>query len=173
MIVAPTTANTDTSEGTLKRVVWTTLVCALTCSTSATMAQGTAGKDTSFHAMQMRGRIVMGVDQYTSIHKFEDLSDGGRIELQRDVDDAEGVAAIRRHLTAISKAFAQGDFSAPAMVHMKEVPGAAVMASRKGAIRYTYKPLARGGELRIQTADAAARAAIHAFLAFQRTEHLH
>lgn len=135
------------------------------------LAAQTAKHDSAFHAMQMRGRVVMGVDQYTSTHKFESLPDGGRIELQRDVDDAKGTDAIRQHLTAIANAFAKGDFSAPAMVHMKDVPGAAAMSARKTAIRYEYKQLKRGGEIRITTRDPAAIRAIHAFLAFQRSEH--
>src|SRR5688572_1728225 len=139
--------------------------------TAAQPALGQTKPDSTFHAMQMRGRIVMGVDQYTSAHKFESLPDGGRIELQRDVDDPKGADAIRQHLIAIANAFSKGDFSAPAMVHMKEVPGAAEMSARKTAIRYQYKELKRGGEIRITTRDRAAIRAIHDFLAFQRTEH--
>ena len=127
--------------------------------------------DSAYHAMQMRGKVVMGVDQYTSSHKFEDLSDGGRIELQRDRDDAQGTAAIRAHLKAISAAFQKGDFSAPALVHMKQVPGADEMAARKSAIRYTFKELPRGGEVRIVSTDPQAVRAVHRFLAFQRSEH--
>jgi hypothetical protein len=127
--------------------------------------------DSAFHAMQMRGKVVMGVDQYTSTHQFEDLADGGRIELQRDRDDAQGTAAIRAHLKSISAAFQKGDFSAPALVHMKEVPGASEMAARKTSIRYTFKELPRCGEVKISTKDPAAVAAVHKFLAFQRTEH--
>ena len=47
--------------------------------------------DTSFAAMQARGQMVMGVDQYTSMHVFEDLPDGGRIVLERkDAADSTG-----------------------------------------------------------------------------------
>jgi hypothetical protein len=146
-------------------------IVVLTVLLAQPLAAQTPKHDSAFHAMQMRGRVVMGVDQYTSTHKFESLPDGGRIELQRDVDDAKGADAIRQHLTAIANAFAKGDFSAPAMVHMKDVPGAADMSARKTAIRYEYKQLKRGGEIRITTRDPAAMRAIHAFLAFQRSEH--
>src|SRR4051812_36567910 len=47
-------------------------------------AASAQAQDSSFSAMQQRGKIAMGVDQYTSIHKFDDLVNGGRIELQRD-----------------------------------------------------------------------------------------
>jgi hypothetical protein len=127
--------------------------------------------DAEFAALQTRGAAAMGVDQYTSTHRFEDLPDGGRIELQRDTEDAEGIAAIRTHLQHIAAAFARGDFATPAMVHMREVPGTAGMAARAGAIRYEYRGLPRGGEVVITTRDPEAIRAIHAFLAFQRSDH--
>lgn len=131
----------------------------------------TAAQDTSFAAMQKRGKVAMGVDQYTSIHKFDDLPDGGRIELQRDRDDVAGVEAIRDHLRRISVAFASGDFSTPAFVHMRDVPGTKVMTEKRGVIRYSFRELPRGGELRIVTTDSDALSAVHRFLAFQRGDH--
>jgi len=113
----------------------------------------------------------MGVDQYTSTHRFEDLPDGGRIELQRNRPDSAGVVAIREHLRAIAEAFAKGDFAAPALVHAGTVPGAHAMAEKHRAIRYQYRPLPLGGEVRISTGDAEALQAIHTFLDFQRREH--
>jgi hypothetical protein len=127
--------------------------------------------DSAFSAMQERGKQAMGVDQYTSTHHFDADADGGRIELQRDVDDTAGVAAIRHHLKEIATAFTAGDFSTPAFVHMQDVPGAKVMAAKHDVIAYTYRELPRGGELRIVSKDAAAVAAIHEFLAYQRREH--
>ena len=127
--------------------------------------------DSAFHAMQMRGKLVMGVDQYTSTHVFEDLPTGGRIALQRDRDDAEGTTVIRAHLKTIAEAFKAGDFTAPALVHMKDVPGVAVLRAKRAAITYTFRELPRGGEVVVTTADKKAVAAIHEFLEFQRKEH--
>lgn len=130
-----------------------------------------AKHDTAFAAMQERGRAAMGVDQYTSTHHFDALPDGGRIELQRDVDDSVGVAQIRAHIRDIARAFKAGDFSTPATVHMRDVPGTKVMAARRAAITYEPRDLPRGAELRIHTADPDALRAIHEFMAFQRSEH--
>ena len=113
----------------------------------------------------------MGVDQYTSTHQFDALPNGGRIELQRDVDDTAGVAQIRRHLQEITKAFAVGDFSIPAFVHRQEVPGTKVMAAKRDVISYMYSELPRGGEVRIVTKDPQALEAIREFTAFQRQDH--
>lgn len=130
-----------------------------------------APHDTSFAAMQRRGARAMGVDQYTSTHRFDSLADGGRIELQRDVADSAGVEQIRRHLRAIAAAFASGDFGTPAFVHLRQVPGTETMAAKRASITYAYHDLPRGGELRITTADPEAVRAIHDFMAFQRGEH--
>lgn len=147
------------------RAMLVALTCALLC------VDPLAAQDSSFAAMQQRGKIAMGVDQYTSIHHFDDLADGGRIRLERDKDDAVGARAIQAHLRGIAKAFSTGDFSTPAFVHMQSVPGTADMAKRRAAIRYDFQPLRRGGQLRITTADTSARRAVHEFLAFQRGEH--
>jgi hypothetical protein len=148
----------------------------LASSPASVIAQSHAGhadsrQDSAFRAMQTRGKVVMGVDQYSSIHRFEALPDGGRIELQRDEPDSVGATAIRAHMRAIARAFAAGDFSAPATVHLETVPGVPVMRARRKAIRYETSDLARGAALRIRTSDPVAVAAVHRFLAYQRREH--
>jgi hypothetical protein len=138
---------------------------------TAMHAMPASGQDTSFAGVQTRGRAAMGVDQYTSTHRFDALPDGGRIELQRDSDDSVGVTTIRAHIRAIALAFKSGDFSTPGFVHMRMVPGADVMAAKRGVISYEPRDLPRGAELRIRTTDAEAIAAIHRFMAFQRSDH--
>lgn len=113
----------------------------------------------------------MGVDQYTSAHRFEPLADGGRIELQRQGDDSADVAQIRQHLRGITAAFKAGQFDQPTTVHAGAVPGTGVMATRRDAITYVYADLPRGGEVRLISKDSVAIEAIHQFLAFQRMEH--
>jgi hypothetical protein len=128
-------------------------------------------QDSAFAALQNRGARVMGVDQYTSTHRFVALSDGGTISLERDARDSTGVRTIREHLRGIAQAFAAGDFSASATVHAREVPGTDVMRARRALIRYEFRPLPAGGEVRMTTADPDALRAIHEFLAFQRADH--
>ena len=127
--------------------------------------------DSSYAAMQERGRSAMGVDQYTSAHRFDDARDGGRIVLQRDAADTAGTRVIREHLRSIAARFAAGDFRVPGFVHAGEVPGARTMALHRRAISYRFEPLPGGGQVRIVTRDSAVVSAIHRFLAFQRTEH--
>jgi hypothetical protein len=131
-----------------------------------------AKSDSAFRALQERGKAVMGVNQYTSAHVFESLPDGGRIELQRDIADSTDVRIIRAHMQEVAKLFAAGDFSFTQAVHdTKQIPGIDVMRDAGGAIRYTYRELPRGGEVRLSTSDARAVKAIHDFFAFQRSDH--
>lgn len=138
---------------------------------AAVPALTAAAQDSAFVELQHRGKQAMGVDQYTSEHRFDDLADGGRIELQRDSSDTAGVRTIRAHLQQIAEAFGRGDFTTPAFVHAGDVPGTRIMRERRDAIRYEFRPLPGGGEVRITSADPEAVRAIHAFLAFQRQDH--
>jgi hypothetical protein len=161
----------------MMRIPAAVLLCVAGC--AAPRPAGSPGApaapaDSAFAALQARGASPggMGVDQYTSAHRFDDLADGGSIRLERLADDPAGIQQIRAHMRQIADAFARGDFRIPGFVHdSAAVPATAVMAERRSAIRYAYGELPRGGMLRIQSADPEAVAAIHAFLAFQRMDH--
>jgi len=127
--------------------------------------------DSAFMLVQARGHTAMGVDQYTSTHRFEPLPDGGRISLQRDPGDSAGVAKIRRHMRRIADAFGRGDFNLPGFVHGREVPGTAVMTAGRARIDYLVDTLPGGGQLRLITGDQSVLVAIHEFLNFQRHDH--
>ena len=141
----------------------------LACRDDAPPAEKTV--DTAFAALQQRGQMAMGVDQYTSQHKFEATSEGGRIELQRDTADSLGIAQIRAHLKLIQHAFQAGDFSTPAFVHMRDMPGTDVMKAKRDVIEYGYADLPRGGEVQIRTKDPDALAAIKQFMDAQKMDH--
>lgn len=151
----------------MRRLVLLCLIAAACRETPTRSAPG----DTAFAARQARGQQAMGVDQYTSAHQFDDLPNGGRIELQRDSTDTAGVRTIREHLRLIAGSFAGGDFSLPGFVHAGTVPGTAVMAARRDLITYQFEPLPGGGQVLLTSSNSAAVSAIHAFLAFQRQDH--
>lgn len=130
-----------------------------------------AHADSQFAAVQRRGATVMGVDQYTAKHVFEDLPNGGRIVLERDdASDTAAVRTIRTHMREIEAAFHQGNFSAPGLVHAQTVPGTDVMRSRRGFIAYVVTDRPRGAELRILTSDGGDLGGSRVF-AFQRLDH--
>ncbi len=134
-------------------------------------AQGTT--DSSFAAMQKRGAMVMGVDQYTSQHTFDLLPDGGRISLVRDGTDTAGVRTIRAHMQDIARSFAAGDFAHAFSVHQHELPGTEVMRQRRAAIQYRVDTVPGGGAGRITSRDSIPVRAIHQVLTSQPKEHPH
>jgi hypothetical protein len=155
----------------MRHVVLATTVAFAACSSRATPA-AKPPTDSAFAEVQERGATVMGVDQYTSAHVFEDLPDGGRIVLERsDPADSAGIATIRAHMRQIAADFTAGDFSKPFAVHAMVVPGTKTMAERRDRITYEATDRSQGAEVRIRTADAKAIAAVHEFLTFQRADH--
>jgi hypothetical protein len=144
----------------------------LTVSAACGRAESDARQDAAFDSLQRRGEAVMGVDQYTSAHVFEELPDGGRIILERaDSTDTASVRIIREHMREIAKLFAAGDFAKPFQVHARVVPGTDVMTRLRDRIAYEASDRPRGGQVRISSGDSVAVRAIHAFLAFQRMDH--
>lgn len=156
---------------------WLTVVIGMSLTSAPLLAQHdkhppAQKNDSAFRALQQRGKAVMGVDQYTSSHVFESLADGGRIELQRDVDDSTGVRVIREHMREVARRFAAGDFSFSEAVHANhEIPGVAALRAAREAVRYSYRELPRGGEVRLTSSDERLVKAIHEFLAFQNSDH--
>jgi hypothetical protein len=124
--------------------------------------------------LKKRGALAMGFDQDKTTHRFPVSPAGGSIEV--DANDAADRASrdqIRSHLKEIAKAFARGDFEKPFQTHAEVPPGVPEMQRSKEKIRYQFVETPRGGAVRITTTNAAALAAVHAFLAYQSREHKH
>ena len=151
----------------MKRLLSLSLLALVACSSS----KPDTPTDSTFAAMQNRGQMAMGVDQYQSKHRFTPTPDGGTIELQSDTGDSLDVAQIRAHLKLIQHAFKAGDFSTPTFVHAHAMPGSSAMSANSKLIEYSYKDLPRGGEVRITSSDKIAVKAIHDFLDAQSSEH--
>jgi hypothetical protein len=122
--------------------------------------------------MNKRGDHAMGFDQARTIHHFTLLADGGAIQVEaKDPKDTASRDQIRMHLGQIAKMFAAGDFSIPQAVHAQVPSGVETMKKLKAEINYKYEETKKGGRVRISTANAEARGAVHEFLRFQITEH--
>lgn len=61
---------------------------------------GGADGDPAFATLQDRGAATEGMDvnQYASVHRFDDLPYGGRVELQDTAGDDAAVGRIRTHM---------------------------------------------------------------------------
>jgi hypothetical protein len=128
--------------------------------------------DTHDAALDERGGRAMGFSQTATVHHFLLKADGGVIQVEvRDASDAESLELVRRHLSQIARAFAEGDFTTPALVHERVPPGADAMRRLKSEITYTYEETEAGARVRISTGNADALAAVHNFLRFQIEDH--
>lgn len=122
--------------------------------------------------MKKRGAEAMGFDQDATTHHFRLAATGGSIEVTvNDKSDEQTIAAIRGHLRSIAGEFSEGRFDKPFHTHGEVPPGVAEMQKSRQSIAYRYEDLPQGGAVRIETKDATALDAIHAFLRYQITEH--
>ena len=122
--------------------------------------------------LERRGDAVMGFSHEKTTHHFRLRETGGEIEVTaNDPADAGSAAQIRGHLAHITRMFAEGDFTAPVLIHAKNPPGADVMTRLKERIAYRLEEVPGGARVRITASDSTALEAIHAFLRFQITDH--
>jgi len=132
-----------------------------------------SGAEQHQHAQsQDRAHQGMGFDQQKTTHHFLIHKTGGTIEvIAKDANDTVSTDEIRTHLRHIASAFAHGDFTLPMFVHDTEPPGVPVMKERRAQLTFRFEEIPAGGKVVIQTADTAAREALHDFLRFQIREH--
>jgi hypothetical protein len=123
-------------------------------------------------ALDERGARAMGFSQTATVHHFLLKPDGGVIQVEvKDASDAANRDLVRQHLSHVARAFAEGDFETPMLVHERVPPGADVMRRLKSEISYTYEETEAGARVRISTKNAEALAAVQDFLRFQIEDH--
>jgi hypothetical protein len=122
--------------------------------------------------MMKRGEQAMGFSQEETAHHFRLYKDGGAIEVvANDPKDTASRDQIRMHLSHIAKMFSAGNFEAPMFIHATTPPGVPTMTTLREQIQYEYQAIDNGARVRITTASAQARDAIHAFLLYQILDH--
>jgi len=131
-----------------------------------------ATQDDHHQGVVDRGDHVMGFSHDKATHHFLLYSDGGAIDVQSNAaDDTATRDEIRTHFGHIAKLFADGDFSAPMLIHAQNPPGSAAMKKLRDAIQYKLENTEHGARIRITSKNADAIAAIHEFLRFQIKDH--
>ena len=115
---------------------------------------------------------VMGFSQEKTTHHFQLTYDGGVIDVGADdVKDVTSRDEIRCHLRHITRRFADGDFSAPMLVHSTNVPGTEAMSRMKRELHWQMEETPRGGRILVTADSRAAREAVYQFLRFQIEDH--
>jgi hypothetical protein len=122
--------------------------------------------------MEERGEKGMGFSQVATTHHFFLKPDGGVIQVEaNDAADATNRDNIRVHLSHIARAFADGDFDIPMVVHDTVPPGVPDMKRLRSTIKYSFEQTSNGGRVVISSTDPDSLSAIHKFLQFQIEEH--
>jgi hypothetical protein len=91
--------------------------------------------------------------------------------LLADSADTTSRDEFRMHLGHIKRAFKNGHFDIPMLVHDTVPPGVPEMKRLRKEIQYTFEETASGGRVIISYTDKEAVSAIHSFLRFQIDEH--
>ena len=120
-----------------------------------------------------RGADVMPFSLDATTHVFTKTAQGGTQRVvAKNPGDAQQVRLVREHLREIETEFRQGDFSGPAHIHGKDMPGLAQLeATRPGAISIGYRKVRGGAELAYRTADPQLVGALHAWFDAQLSDH--
>jgi hypothetical protein len=122
--------------------------------------------------VNQHGDHVMGFSHEKTTHHFELHYDGGVIDVRaNDVKDTESRDQIRSHFHHIAQMFAEGNFSAPMLVHGRDVPGTAAMARLKDQLHWELQETPRGARIVVTADNQEALAALHEFLKFQIEDH--
>ncbi len=120
-----------------------------------------------------RGSHVMPFDLEKTTHVFSKTEQGGLQQvIVKDPKNSEQIKLIRQHLAKISAEFKKGDFSNPAKIHGKDMPGLKVLRNTKPEqISITYKELPNGAEINYVGKEAKVIEAIQQFFEAQLSDH--
>lgn len=123
--------------------------------------------------VHMHAGDVMPFDMARTVHVFRMTETGGieRVVTREGVDDAQQVALIHHHLMNEAERFQHGDFSDPARLHGKDMPGLHELRAAAPRIRVQFRPLANGAEIEFRARDLRAITAIHRWFGAQLSEH--
>jgi hypothetical protein len=121
-----------------------------------------------------KGGMVMPFDLDKTTHRFQPTDQGGVEKVvARDPKDSQQVALIQAHLKHEAERFSAGDFSDPAAIHGKDMPGLAQLSAGAKRIRFAYAALPDGAAISYTTADPALVTALHDWFKAQTMDHGH
>jgi hypothetical protein len=139
----------------------------------AIMFASPAPAQTRQQTIRERSAHVMPFSMDAAMHTFEPTNTGGVMTVIVHDGDANQVALVRTHLQKEAASFARGDYSDPAYIHGKSMPGLAVLSSGAKRISVRYAELPAGATISFLTADRALITALHRWFAAQVSDHGH
>jgi hypothetical protein len=127
--------------------------------------------DTHQDMVMEHGAQVMPFDQKQAMHMFLPSGTGGVIEVVVHDMDASQIGLVRSHLLQEAAMFARGDYSDPAYIHGKTMPGLARLESAASRVSVRYFETPSGAAITLASANQDLVAAIHQWLAAQQHDH--
>ena len=116
--------------------------------------------------------LVMPFKLDATTHLFKLTIDGGLQQVVvKDASNQTQVELIRRHLKMESQKFSQGDFSDPASIHGKNMPGLSTLVKSASNIVFNYVDLPDGGQITYSASDPKIIKAIHDWFDAQLSDH--
>lgn len=142
------------------------VVLFLVCGCSVVLAQ------TAQDHIHTMGHSVMPFDLAKSTHIFH-MTDSGGVQrvIVKDASAKDQVAMIQRHLEHEAEAFQRGDYSDPASLHGKDMPGLKELQTGAKQIMVVYSALPNGAEINFITMNLHLLTAVHRWFGAQLSEH--
>jgi hypothetical protein len=120
-----------------------------------------------------RGAVVMPFDLKATTHIFTKTTIGGiQKVVVKNASNTTQIRLIREHLKKVAAQFSKGDFSDPAYIHGKEMPGLAELkAAQPAEIKIQYRKLKKGAEIIYTTKNPKLVTAVHQWFDTQLADH--
>lgn len=122
--------------------------------------------------VRARGQQVMPFRLDRTTHIFAKTATGGveSVVAKTQADGAQ-IPLIREHLRKERSLFSRRNFKDPMATHGMNMPGIDTLRHEAAQISISYRPLARGAQLRYTTASQQVREALHAWFDAQLMDH--
>ncbi|MGY6274644.1 aspartate carbamoyltransferase [Methylomonas sp. MgM2] len=136
-----------------------------------THAKETVSENVHADKLGVDQRVPYVVDQ--AVEGFAKTANGGVMQIVAKADaDAEQIKLIQQYLRQTAAEYSQNDFSSTERFHGSDMPGLARMKTAKqGEIKYEYKALPNGAQIRFSTVSPQLLRALHDWIAAQIEEH--
>jgi hypothetical protein len=138
----------------------------------AVAAPLTVRADDSHEKMVMQhGAEVMPFDQSQATHMFLADPNGGVLEIVVHDMDQTQISLVRSHLLQEAAQFTSGNYSDPAYIHTKTMPGLDQLQSGALRVSVRYFETPTGAAITFSSTDRDIVSAIHQWLAAQQRDH--
>lgn len=135
------------------------------------LAPAIARADSHSNMVMGHGAQVMPFDQNQAMHMFLPSAIGGVVEIVVHDMDARQIALVRSHLLQEAAMFTRGDYSDPAYIHGKTMPGLVALESGSAKVSVRYFETPTGASIVLSSPDPGVVSAIHTWLAAQNHDH--